>query len=195
MKKPVTVERVMVKSGTGRVPAVVLIDPKYGHNASAALRACAAFSVTQLWVTGNRAVQEWESRRRLPREERMKAYDKVEVGFCDYPFDAYKPGSVTPVAVEVLENAEPLTTFVHPENALYVFGPEDGSIPKAVRLLCHRRVIIPSDHCLNLSVAVGSVLLHRRMSRQLAGLEPVRASYDTLDEARGFIDSDEGLTA
>jgi tRNA(Leu) C34 or U34 (ribose-2'-O)-methylase TrmL len=75
------------------------------------------------------------------------------------------------VGVEKRDHAECLTDFVHPEWAIYVFGPEDGSLPKAVRHACHRFVWIPSEQCLNLAAAVNVVLCHRRMSRQLAGRE------------------------
>jgi hypothetical protein len=37
-----------------------------------------------------------------------------------------------PVAVELRRNAEPFIEFEHPERALYVFGPEDGSLGRAV---------------------------------------------------------------
>ncbi len=167
----------------GKTPAVTLINPKFPHNVGAALRACAAFGVGQLWVTGAR--RDWDGMKRLPREERMKAYkDSVGLFRDDRPFDQF-PSWVTPVAVEVDPTAEILTSFIHPENALYVFGPEDGSLPKAVRVKCHRFVIIPSDHCLNLAAAVSCVLLHRRMQRQVAGLEPVRAACDIIREERG----------
>jgi tRNA(Leu) C34 or U34 (ribose-2'-O)-methylase TrmL len=168
----------------GKTPSVVLINPKYPHNVGAALRACAAFGVEQLWVTGNRA--QWETTgkgQRLPREERMRAYkDKVDLIRDDRPFD-YLSG--VPVAVEVVPTAEPLVTFQHPDNAVYMFGPEDGSIPKVYRRFCHRFVIIPSDHCLNLAAAVSCVLMHRRLQRQLTGVEPIRAAYATMMEERG----------
>jgi tRNA(Leu) C34 or U34 (ribose-2'-O)-methylase TrmL len=168
----------------GVTPAVVLIDPKYPHNVGATLRACAAFGAKQLYVTGHRA--QWETTgkgRRLPREERMRIYkDKVELIRDDRPFDGYD--SAVPVAVEVSPTAEPLVHFQHPDNALYVFGPEDGSIPKSVRVLCHRFVIIPSDHCLNLAAAVSCVLMDRRMKRQVAGVEPIMPAY-TMQEERG----------
>jgi tRNA(Leu) C34 or U34 (ribose-2'-O)-methylase TrmL len=122
----------------------------------------------------------------------MKAYGDVEVCLGDYFFDAFeRPATV--VGVEVVRQAEILTEFVHPEAALYVFGPEDGSLRKAERMKCHRFVIIPSDHCLNLAVAVGVVLCHRRMQRQALGLEELRPSYATLREDRGFADNDEPL--
>src|SRR5262249_49931356 len=66
-----------------------------------------------------------------------------------------------PMAVEVRDNSEPLTTLEHPEKAVYIFGPEDGSIPKPWLHLCHRFVHIPANHCLNHSTAVTVVLAHR----------------------------------
>ncbi len=76
----------------------------------------------------------------------MKAYDQVEVCLGDYFFDALT-ADVIPVAVEVRERAEPLTTFNHPEQALYVLGAEDGGLHEATVRRCHRFVINPSDHC------------------------------------------------
>jgi tRNA(Leu) C34 or U34 (ribose-2'-O)-methylase TrmL len=71
---------------------------------------------------------------------------------------------VTPVAVELRPDAESLVTFEHPGEALYVFGPEDGSLPKPVRLRCHPFVVIPTHHCLSLAAAVNVVLYDRRHS-------------------------------
>ena len=164
--------------------SVILMNPKYPHNVGAALRACAAFGADRLLVTGDRA--HWEvtgKGQRLPREERMRAYkDKVELIRDDRPFDLVRG---VPVAVEVSASAEPLATFTHPENAVYVFGPEDGSVPKVARRFCHRFLIIPSDHCLNLAAAVSCVLMHRRIQRQLLGLEPILPAYETMQEERG----------
>lgn len=180
------------RRGTGKTPAVILVDPRYSHNAAGALRACAALGARQLWITGQRTIEEWQARGRLSREERMKAYGDVEVFFSDYPLEAFGP-DVTPVCVEVLETAEPLATFEHPENVVYVFGPEDGSVPKTFRRLAHRFLILPADHCLNLAAAVTWVLGDRRVKRQLAGIEPILPSACTLDEQRGWLDTDETL--
>lgn len=182
--------REFIEGGMGQAPAVALFNPKYGHNVSGALRACSAFGVRQLWFTGDRVIKEWESKGRLPREERMKGYGDVEVYHGEYFFDAFG-SEVTPIAVEVLENAEPLATFEWPDNPLLVFGPEDGSLGKVQRMHCQRFLILPSNHCLNLATAVTLTLGTRRIWRQLRGLEPIMPSNKTIQESRGWHDGDE----
>jgi tRNA(Leu) C34 or U34 (ribose-2'-O)-methylase TrmL len=117
----------------------------------------------------------------------MKGYRDVRMAVDDRVFDHFPPRKATPVAVELLPTAEPLVSFEHPDDALYVFGPEDGSLPKAVRLRCHRFVFIPTHHCLNLAAAVNVVLYDRRLKRHLAGVEPLGACRDVLHEARGAV--------
>jgi len=170
----------------GVVPAIALIRPKYPHNVGAAVRAASCFGVRQVWFSGDRVSLDPNGKDRLPREERMRGYKDVELRQHDRIFDHF-PGAV-PVAVEVKENAELLTTFEHPDDALYVFGPEDGSLDKGTLCQCHRFVIIPTKHCTNLSAAVYLVLYDRLIKRILAGKEPPQASYEVLDEQRGFME-------
>jgi tRNA(Leu) C34 or U34 (ribose-2'-O)-methylase TrmL len=172
----------------GELPAVILIDPKYPHNVGAVLRACSCFGLKQLWWTGSRVTIDPVKGERLPREERMKGYKEVALCPCDYPLDQFNESlRAVPVAVEVRENSEPLTTFEHPDNAIYLFGPEDGSIPKPWLHRCHRFVHIPANHCLNLSTAAAVILAHRRMSRQLVGKEPILPLHQQLQEPRGAV--------
>jgi tRNA(Leu) C34 or U34 (ribose-2'-O)-methylase TrmL len=171
-------------SPKGVTPSVILVNPKYPHNVGAALRACSCFDIGQLWWTGTRVTIDPVKGERLPREERMKGYRDVQMCPCDQPFDRFDRSAV-PVAVEVREQSECLTLFEHPDEAVYVFGPEDGSIPKALLRHCHRFVHIPSRHCLNLSTAVAVILAHRRMWRQLNGKEPILPLSEMLREQRG----------
>lgn len=170
----------------GNVPSVILCNPKYSFNVGAALRMCSCFDVNQLWWTGDR-VRLDDSSKRLPREERMKDYQSVS---CFANEDITKvlnefPNCV-PVAVEVRPNSELLPYFEHPENAIYIFGPEDGSVADGILHRCHRFLAIPSAHCLNLGAAVGLVLYDRRMKRMLAGKEPGWRLDDFLKEKRGY---------
>jgi tRNA(Leu) C34 or U34 (ribose-2'-O)-methylase TrmL len=174
------VERPNVSRGLD--PAIVLWNPKYVHNLAGAIRAASCFDVRQVLWTGDRLNHTLGGLDRLPREERMKGYAAVEWGHSYLPLDLFDR-EVTPVAVEKRDRAECLTDFIHPDRAVYVFGREDGSLPKAALHACHRFVWIPSEQCLNLAAAINVVLCHRRISRQLAGLEPRIILADT----RGYV--------
>lgn len=141
-------------------PAVVLIDPKYPHNVGQAVRLCSCYGVASLVMTGRRVPLEPHEGYRLPREERMRGYRDVTLYHHERPTELFEKQTVF-VAVEVRENAERLPLFNHPENAVYVFGPEDGSLGRQTLAWCQRFVVLPSKHCLNLATAVGTVLYDR----------------------------------
>jgi hypothetical protein len=149
--------------------AVLLIDPKYPFNVGGALRACAAFGAESPEWTGDRVHTEGVPR--LPREERLRGYKDVRMGRLDggdveaIGLHTGPPEPFTPVAVEFRRNSEPLPLFEHPERALYVFGPEDGTLPGAVLARCHRFVIVPTMHCLNLASTV-NIVLYDRLAKQ-----------------------------
>jgi tRNA(Leu) C34 or U34 (ribose-2'-O)-methylase TrmL len=171
-----------VRRGDGVVPAVALVDPKFPHNVGAAVRAASCYGVRQVWFSGSRVRLDGEGGRfRLPREERMRGYREVEIRHAEYFFDAF--ADAVPVAVELRRNAESLISFEHPERALYVFGPEDGSLDRAVLAQCHRFVVIPTRHCTNLSAAVYTVLYDRHAKRVRAGVEAAHVvAGDGFDE-------------
>jgi tRNA(Leu) C34 or U34 (ribose-2'-O)-methylase TrmL len=173
------------KTPVGITPAVALVNPKYPHNVGAAVRAASCFGVKQVWFSGNRVSLSPTAGSRLPREERMKGYREVELRQFDYFFDQFP--DATPVAVELRPNSEQLPDFEHPENPLYVFGPEDGSIPQVMLRHCHRFVVIPTRHCVNLSAAVYMVLYDRLLKRYSAGCEERLPMSEILAEPRGFL--------
>lgn len=127
--------------------AVYLINPRYPHNVGTALRASAIFGAERLYWNGDRVPDpdSWPEGARLPREERMACYAKTKMIHMgsNKPINRIPIKEFTPVCVEVTDNSESLVDFIHPEDALYIFGPEDGSIPKGVRTLGHRFVRIP----------------------------------------------------
>ncbi len=151
----------------GETPSIVLTNPKYGQNVGMVVRLASAFAIKQVWYTGSRINEDLEISGRLPREERMKQYQDVDLCGFSYPLERFK--DATPVAVEVRENSENLHAFIHPPNPVYIFGPEDGGIDKALLVRCHRFVVIPSQHCLNLATAVATVLYDRQHKMWLAG--------------------------
>lgn len=172
----------------GVTPAVLLIDPRFARNVGTAVRAASCYGAPQVWFTGERVGFDLAGRGRLPREERMKGYRDVEVLHSDRPFDQLGD-DVVPVAVEVRERAEALFDFVHPEKAVYVFGPEDGSLPRTVLRHCHRFVVIPARHCLNLAVSVATVLYDRQLKRALLGDAAARVTPGEWEQRCGARDA------
>jgi tRNA(Leu) C34 or U34 (ribose-2'-O)-methylase TrmL len=153
---------------SGITPAIMLVNPKFAHNVSMVVRLASCYGLEQVWYTGERVSLDLSNRKRMPREERMKGYREVEIINYDRPLDHFSK-DVVPVAIEVRENSEPLHYFEHPENAVYVFGQEDGSIPKSVLHKCHKFVVIPVRHCMNLATAVSTVLYDRLFKQYLNG--------------------------
>jgi tRNA(Leu) C34 or U34 (ribose-2'-O)-methylase TrmL len=148
--------------------AVFLVDPKHPHNVGNALRACALLGAGDMYWTGGRvpAPERWPAGARLPREERMRCYRNTTLHHVPDGEVADVFRARAPVCVEIVDAAEDLRDFVHPDEPLYVFGPEDGSVPKGIRTACHRFVRIPAwdpeeRTPYNLAFAVGAVLYDR----------------------------------
>lgn len=161
------------KSGVGNItpvaPAIVLVQPKYPHNVGQVVRLASCYGIRQVWYTGKRVLRAIDGQR-LPREERMRRYEDVTLINHPDPLSRLmgQMPHATPVAVELRAGAESLPEFVHPTDrkpAIYVFGPEDGSLTGATVKRCHRFVCIPTYECLNLATAVGTVL-YDRISKQ-----------------------------
>ena len=75
----------------------------------------------------------------------------------------------------------PLPDFQHPENALYIFGPEDGTITQDVINLADAVVYVPTIGCMNLAASV-NVLLYDRLAKSkhvIAGDDLIKRSRDT----------------
>jgi len=149
--------------------AIVLWDPKYPHNVGQAVRAASCFGVEKLYVVGSRVDLEGSKRKgyRLPREERMRGVYDVEIIPTERPFDV-EP-SLVPVAIELVPGAELLPYFEHPTDAMYVMGPEDGSLPAVALRHCHRFVRLPMDHCANLASALYITLYDAHCKDVLSG--------------------------
>ena len=142
--------------------AIGLINPKYPHNLGQIVRIAGCYWANRIWYTGERMDAQLNGSSRLPREERIRDYAHVKWEHRERFITPAVDEGYTPVCVEFRPNrSESIIYFEHPEKALYVFGPEDGSIPRGIATACHRFIHIPTNHCLNLSVAVSTVLYDR----------------------------------
>lgn len=90
------------------------------------------------------------------------------------------------VCVELTEGATALPEFIHPENALYIFGPEDGTIDQATIDKADHVVYIPTTGCLNLAATCNIVLYDRAAKRQdiVAGDDLIKQSRDNNNHSK-----------
>lgn len=135
-----------------------IINPKNAQNMGSILRAAGCYGVDAIFYTGQRfgyakkfATDTQNSGQRIPL-----------VG-CEN-LQEIKPHNAKVIAVELIEGAQPLPTFKHPDNAFYVFGPEDGSIKNDTLSWCDDAVYIPTNGCMNLAATV-NVLLYDRLAK------------------------------
>ena len=80
-------------------------------------------------------------------------------------FSESRPHDCPLVAIEITDKARSLSTFTHPERAIYLLGPEDGGISKAALEAAQSIVRIPSLYCLNVATAGSIVLYDRNLKR------------------------------
>jgi len=151
-----------------------LINPKSPENVGNILRAAGCFGAQGIFYTGNRY-----HRARQFISDTKDNHERIPLTHCD-DLQQVMPEHAVPVAVELVEGATPLMHFEHPAQAFYIFGPEDGSLSKALVNWCQEVVYIPTTGCLNLSATV-NVVLYDRMSKSAQleyGDELIRASRD-----------------
>jgi tRNA G18 (ribose-2'-O)-methylase SpoU len=79
-------------------------------------------------------------------------------------FYAHLPYDCRLIGIEILPDAKPLETFSHPLRAVYLLGPEDGSLSKPAIEMCHTLVRFTSTHCLNVAAA-GSIVMYDRQAK------------------------------
>lgn len=140
--------------------AVGLYMPKNELNVGGAMRAVQCFGASLVVVSGRRY---WSM-----STDTMKAHRHIPVLHTQSDLLESAPLDCVPVAIELVEESIPLPNFAHPERAFYVFGPEDGSIPKDVVDRCKFKVSIPmaGQHlCMNLASTVNVVLYDRMVKR------------------------------
>ena len=92
--------------------------------------------------------------------------------FPDYDSMLESTGELTRVFLEPRTNHQNPDTiwlheFEHPENAFYIFGPEDGTLGKKILSRCPYKTYIPTKGCMNLAASV-NVILYDRLAKRLS---------------------------
>ena len=154
--------------------SIGLINPKSAVNVASILRACGCFGASSVFYTGER----FNHAQKFNADTQKMRRVIPTVGTDDLL--AMKAKGAVSIVVELVEGAIPLPEFEHPENAFYIFGPEDGTVPASVVEQCDRVVYIPTTNSLNLA-ATANVVLYDRLAKSdyVAGDDLIRASRDT----------------
>lgn len=157
-----------------------LTDPKSPTNVGAVMRAAGCYNASSVFYTGeryDRAMQfntdTKDATQSIPLTGVVSLLEVV-------------PQGATVVCVDLVEGAMPLPYFEHPENAFYIFGPEDGTLSQQVIDQADAVVYIPTRGCMNLAATV-NVVLYDRLAKQdisWAGDELIRQSRDTNNKVK-----------
>ena len=151
-----------------------LSNPKSPTNVGAVMRAAGCFSANAVVYTGgryDRAAKFTTDTKQITR--------KIPLTGVESLIDVIPEGASV-VCVELVEGALPLPELTHPDNAFYIFGPEDGTIDQAVIDRANEVVYIPTVGCLNLAATVNVVLYDRiaKSTQTVTGDDLIRKSRD-----------------
>lgn len=157
-----------------RLVFIALVDPKSPANVGAVMRAAGCYGADQVRYSGTRferaARYQTDTKDMLSKIPLLREDDLL----------SGLPADMKIVCVELAEGASPLPQFVHPQQAIYVFGPEDGSLPQALIDQADHVVYVPTVTCMNLAASV-NVVLYDRLAKaplHLDGDEFIRSSRD-----------------
>ncbi|MES9856301.1 MAG: TrmH family RNA methyltransferase [Sedimenticola sp.] len=158
--------------------SIGLCNPKSPENVASVMRAAGNFRVDSVFYTGRRYPRAVELNPDIPRMSRSVSLGVPLSGVSCLLDEAEVNMEI--VCVEFAENATPLPEFQHPDNAFYVFGPEDGTISQEVIDRADAVVYVPTVGCMNLAATVNVVLYDRliKSSNKFEGNELICKSRD-----------------
>jgi len=132
-----------------------LVNPKSPTNIGAVMRAAGCYQVDSVFYTGKRysnAAKFNTDTKNIQAKIPLTPVDNITECISD---------KVKIICVDLIEGAIPLPHFEHPEQALYIFGPEDGTIPQTIINKADKVIYVPTIGCMNLAATVNVVLYDR----------------------------------
>ena len=156
-----------------------LVNPKSPENVGMVMRAAGCYEASKVFYTGVRF-----DRARQFFTDTKNMHEKIPLQHAEDLLITVPEGAKI-VAVELVEGATPLINFQHPEQAYYIFGPEDGSLTQTVLDACDHVVYIPTIGCMNLAATVNVVFYDRLAKSVGTAIEdrPVTENRDTNSRA------------
>lgn len=168
--------------------AIGLTNPKSPSNVGAVMRAAGCYGVDQVLYSGKRYAQAAKFSGSKLNTDTKNARNSIPLLAID-DFEKAKqqleslPKATKIICVDLVEGATPLPHFQHPEQALYIFGPEDGTISQAVINSADEVVYVPTVGCMNLAASV-NVLLYDRSAKSLVNNKQMHSDNDLIKKSR-----------
>jgi tRNA(Leu) C34 or U34 (ribose-2'-O)-methylase TrmL len=158
--------------------SIGLSNPKSPYNVNSVRRAAGNFRVDSIFYSGKRyprAVKLNPATTNMSRDVSLN----IPVTGVACLIDAMHEETKI-VCIEFAEDAIPLPEYQHPDNVLYIFGPEDGTLSQAIIDRADAVVYVPTRGCMNLAATVNVVLYDRlaKSSQCHAGNELIIQSRD-----------------
>lgn len=137
-----------------------LDNPKTPANVGSIMRAAGCYGASSVFWTGRRfkgsksfITDPQKNYRHIPLIRTEDLHNVI-------PIDC------VPVAIDLIDGAQSLVEYKHPERAFYIFGAEDNTLGKRITEWCRDIIYVPTNGCMNLAAAV-NVVLYDRLSKQL----------------------------
>lgn len=131
-------------------------DPK---NLGTLWRSAVCFGASYVFTVGYHYHRECADTPKSWRKFPCFSYDDIE------DFANHRPYDTPLIGIELTEDAKPLEGFTHPERAMYLLGPEDGSLSLRAQDMCQHVVAFRSSHCTNVATA-GSIVMYDRQTKR-----------------------------
>lgn len=135
---------------------IALHNPKSPENVGSVMRAAGCYQASAVRYSGERFSRAVKYQTDTKNMHTTIPLTQVADLLSDLPENTQV------VCVEFAEGAALLPQFEHPRHALYVFGPEDGSLPQAIIDAADHVVFVPTIGCMNLAASVNVVLYDRQ---------------------------------
>jgi tRNA(Leu) C34 or U34 (ribose-2'-O)-methylase TrmL len=160
--------------------SIGLINPKSPVNVGLVMRAAGCFQVGSVFYTGER----YDRAASFNTDTQNVSLNIPLTWVPSLPGDVADNTQV--VCVELVVGAIPLPAYQLPDKALYIFGPEDGTINQKVIDRADSVVFIPTIGSLNLAAAVNVILYDRlaKLPESDCYKELIRESRDTNNRAK-----------
>ncbi len=157
-----------------------LSNPQSPSNVGAVMRAAGCFGVDAVFYTGVRYIRSARF-----HTDTQDVSQKIPLSGVDCLLDSVAEDTQI-VCVELVEGAIPLPEYQHSDKALYIFGPEDGTLTQRMIDRADAVVYVPTIGSMNLAATV-NVVLYDRMAKSaltMASDELIRNSRDANNKVK-----------